>query len=918
MKGNTVKVCSTSAHSMRRVIESLERRQLLVASDFFSARDLRTTGTSAVIADFNEDGTPDIAANQSVQLVRSILVTIGSGGGRYLPGVTYPVTSGATDFGEISSGDFDRDGHTDLVATSYSGVYVFPGNGDGTFLPARFTAINSQNQYVDIAVGDLNGDQRPDVVTSSSTFGTIAVSLNNGSGTLLPPTYYPAASFPDDVALADISGDGALDAIVANNGSDNVTIHVGNGNGTFQAATPVSMGSGTKPHVVAVRDLNGDSRLDVVVGTYLGGSITVRLNNGNGIYSNAATYSMYVNQEDFSLGDVNADGFVDCAAVNLTTGNIAFRLGAANGTFGSLVTYSAGPANSYVRISDIDGDSKPDLLLGCGTFLKGTGDGSFVSSFSLAAGQFPYKVISPDLNGDSFADLVVADRSAGTVEVRLAPATISPGSYFGSATTFTMGAGASDVIAFDLDSDGKLDLATANTNVGTVTVRRGLGNGSFGAAATYSVGTGTGPNQIVGGDFDHDGDIDLATNNSFTHTVSVLSNAGNATFAAAITLGAAITSGYGISTADVDGDGFTDLLRADGSVGRILVYPGTASGLSATFTAVTINDTPYQPTVGDFDHDGQSELLVSGYSGYRRASNTSVPGSIHFGSFALVLGSNNAPSTTAFVDIDGDGLMDLVGDVGQNLVVNYGNADHTYIDTANYVAAGAIRSLVVVDFNRDGKPDVVVVDSSGRSLRLLSNNGPADRTAPTIASIEFDPTIAMNVIVNFSEPLVAAAISRDDLDFSLITGQGSGFRIPATSVALSADRRSATFEFDPRLSDGNFRVRIQANSVIDENGNPIADNPYVTNSNWFVLAGDINRDRHVDFDDLVILAQNYGLAGRTFSQGNLNYDANGNVDFADLVILAQRYNASLPAAPAAVSVAPAKSITKRSGKAFLA
>jgi hypothetical protein len=75
---------------------------------------------------------------------------------------------------------------------------------------------------------------------------------------------------------------------------------------------------------------------------------------------------------------------------------------------------------------------------------------------------------------------------------------------------------------------------------------------------------------------------------------------------------------------------------------------------------------------------------------------------------------------------------------------------------------------------------------------------------------------------------------------------------------------------------------------------------------FFVLAGDANRDRKVDFNDLVVLAQNYhSTGGKTFAQGDFNYD--GNVDFNDLVILAQRYNTGLaapaPAAPLALAVA---------------
>jgi hypothetical protein len=111
------------------------------------------------------------------------------------------------------------------------------------------------------------------------------------------------------------------------------------------------------------------------------------------------------------------------------------------------------------------------------------------------------------------------------------------------------------------------------------------------------------------------------------------------------------------------------------------------------------------------------------------------------------------------------------------------------------------------------------------------------------------------------------------------------------------------------LPDGNYRLTVFAsgtsdnfNNALDGNGDGIPNDDYV--ANFFVLAGDANHDRTVDFNDLVPLAQNYNtFGGKVFVEGDFNHD--GNVDFNDLVLLAQRYNTTLapPPAPAPVVVA---------------
>jgi hypothetical protein len=104
---------------------------------------------------------------------------------------------------------------------------------------------------------------------------------------------------------------------------------------------------------------------------------------------------------------------------------------------------------------------------------------------------------------------------------------------------------------------------------------------------------------------------------------------------------------------------------------------------------------------------------------------------------------------------------------------------------------------------------------------------------------------------------------------------------------------TATWTHTGVLPDGNYRATLPAGSVADAAGNPLAADDTL---DFFVLAGDANRDRVVNFADLLVVAKNYNKAGATYAQGDFDY--NGTVNFGDLLILAKSYNKTL-AAPAA-------------------
>src|SRR5216117_1455056 len=154
----------------------------------------------------------------------------------------------------VAVGDFNGDGIQDLVLTNYNccnpfncchpnnyTVAVLLGNGDGSFHAARTFAVGIAPWSV--AVGDFNGDGKPDLVVANNGSATVSVLLGNGDGTFQAATLYGVGLNPQSVTVGDFNGDGRLDLAVANAGSNTVSVLLGNGNGTFQPARDFVVGS---------------------------------------------------------------------------------------------------------------------------------------------------------------------------------------------------------------------------------------------------------------------------------------------------------------------------------------------------------------------------------------------------------------------------------------------------------------------------------------------------------------------------------------------------------------------------------------------------------------------------------------------------------------------------------------------------
>jgi hypothetical protein len=223
-----------------------------------------------------------------------------------------------------------------------------------------------------MAVGDLNGDGKPDIVTANASADSVSVLLGNGDGTFQAKQDYPTGFGSLSVAVADVNGDGKLDLVV---GNDNgvASVLLGNGDGTFQAEKEYVAGGGR----AAVGDVNGDGRPDIV--TTGRGGVSVLLGNGDGTFQAKHDYATGgANPISVAIGDVNGDGEPDIVTATWNSylyygaGLVSVLLGNGDGTFQSPRDYVTGPQPESVVIGDLNGDGRPDIVTANGIYYPGS------------------------------------------------------------------------------------------------------------------------------------------------------------------------------------------------------------------------------------------------------------------------------------------------------------------------------------------------------------------------------------------------------------------------------------------------------------------------------------------------------------------------------------------------------------------
>jgi hypothetical protein len=651
--------------------------------------------------------------------------------------------------------DFTGDGHPDILTiegpgTATSTIHLLPGNGDGTFGAAVNT--NVRGNLTAVQAADFNGDGILDLAITD--FGNqLTILLGDGTGAFTVKQALTTGSDPVSIALGDLNGDGKLDIVVANNLDGTISTYTGIGDGTFIAKTPQGAGF-SDPVAVTVGDFNGDGKLDVAVA---------------------------INTNRMSILAGNGDGTLQAPLT-------------------SIIFNEVNP--SGIGAVDFNGDGKLDLIvctLGSVLLLKGNGDLTFQNPVRLKGGLVAHDVAIADMNGDGHPDLVVSN-NLGIALI------LNDGLGGVAATHLYNGAGNPVGLALaDLNGDGKLDVAAANNLSANVHIIFGRGNGTLAGAFNQDfqiAGSFNSSGTVITADFNGDGKPDVVVENGTDH-LAVLLNQGNFGLVVQPPVNVASFPGN-MAAGDLNGDGKQDIVVASG--GAVSVVLGNGDGTFKPPLVQAINSSSFHKVaIGDFNGDGKMDVAFTDTLNGSPTDNTVGiligNGDGTFQPLTTILTAGELPNGLAVTDFNGDHKADLAvlnGGNGITSTVNIflGNGDGSFTPGATLAVGAFPTDLAVADFNHDGNPDLVVVNSGNGnhgSVQVFLGTGTGN----------FNQSFSFTLTSPFLQSVAVGDFDADGLPDFAVTGSGG-------RVDIFINNTGGTFKAPVELSAGDVNVFLAA------------------------------------------------------------------------------------------------------------
>ena len=705
--------------------------------------------THLAVADLNGDGKLDVVVGQAGVARIYMLVNNSSVGtpsfARFDISAFYNITN-------LLVADFNMDGRPDIAATSTTGntVAIYRNTTTGTsinFSGSPVATINLGFNTNNMVAADFNGDGKPDLAFINNANAQLHLVQNTGANTFSFATQplITTTLNPKQLAVADMDGDGANDLVVL--GSSIVVYRNISTSSTIEF-NYVYFVTDNLPQNLAINDMDGDGKPDIVItGSSALAIIRNSLTSSSFPRTGSATpelaesrFYFAPNNGGLALADFDGDGKPDVAVSN-------------NALAGAVMVYKNAPVPTLTSVSPTQGAAGTSVTLTGTNFSPNPANNAVffgaVKGNITAATPTSLTVTAPA--SGSFKNISFTDLSTGIGRRANSPFAVTyPDGLINllPQQKFPTAKNPISPVIVDLDGDGKPDLVVANFWANTISVFRNtaatgsIDAGSFTAKVDFT--TRTSPVNIAVGDLNGDGRPDLAVVNAGSNSFSVFinnSSAGAISFETKVDIATIFphTSLRAIAIADFDGDGLNDVVVSSLNVNTLLAYRNVTT-LNGAFNAtplqgITVRTTPYSIVAEDLNGDGKPDIAVAHYGSDKISviQNHSVVGTFVFASsIDLTSGTTSTPQIGSIVaaDFDGDGKPDLAA---------LNQADNTISVFKNNINPGAIinasdfaakvdfptgaspNALTVGDVDGDGRPDLVTSNYGGNSASILRN-----------------------------------------------------------------------------------------------------------------------------------------------------------------------------------------------------
>ncbi|MFN2442974.1 MAG: FG-GAP repeat domain-containing protein [Thermoanaerobaculia bacterium] len=700
---------------------------LLLASALFSAngisapcdfhrleapRDAAAWASSIfAVADFDGDRVTDVVISDgSVPAIR-FLRRDGSS-------TDLPLDIGG-DIRGAAIGDFDGDGRPDLVMTSFEFEAFLAINR----LPVGFEVerFPEADGSVEALAADFDGDGNLDLALVGGGLPRVLYGDGNGD---FPRSAATGFSGSGPALVADWNGDGRPDIVAASSGHRFV-VHLSEGASGF--ATGGSVEVDGFPNEILAGDLTGDGRPDLVVLTST--NLAVAEGTGVGFAAPRATIFAQAAADGAAIGDFDRDGmielamslagrteFIDGGVVYLPPALFVSRMGTPDNPRIDVWEFLA-RRSTPLFTGDFDGNGQLDLMAG-GAVYRGSGVIGFETESRIALGFAPSMIAAGDYDGDGLADLAVASSDSAGIRLyrgRRSGGVVDAGSLaIGDATSLT---------AADFDQDGRADLVVGRS--GELLVHYGMTAEDKLFESPISIAVAGQPMAVTAIDVTADGRLNLlfAESSGQGFTLHVLSRDVPRGFLRIDELDAGMKAPTAIGLADVDRNGIADLIvvaRGKAPIappfepdGTGIVYRRDGSGRVVTQDLLFEGLSPIAVEGGDWDGDGDDDLLIAQ----------------QFGTLLLLRNEGGILSEHALgaratlellrTDLDRDDQTDLLLLQTSESILRLEHRGGELVEAGGFVAGSVPVAMAVGDFDGDGVIDVAVANEGSSSVSLV-------------------------------------------------------------------------------------------------------------------------------------------------------------------------------------------------------